>query len=127
MTFKVTGPFPADTNMSLFLPVKFTEPAKPGVKYSNTVAIEGLASSSTVSAYYVDSVEITVTMEPGYGTFKVSKLVEGDGAVLLNSNVQFPLQVDFTLPAHYNTYNPVWQPPAGFTMDADGLNGHGTS
>ena len=126
VTFKVTGPFPADTNMALYLPVKFTEPAKPGVKYSNTVKIEGLASKATVSAYYVDSVEITVTMEPGYGTFKVSKLVEGDGAALLDSNVQFPLQVDFTLPAHYNTYNPVWQPPAGFTMDADGLNGHGT-
>ena len=126
VTFKVTGPFPADTNMSLYLPVKFTEPAKPGVKYSNTVAVEGLASSSTVSTYYVDSVEITVTMEPGYGTFKVSKLIEGTGAALLDSDVQFPLHVDFTLPAQYSTYNPVWQPPAGFTIDADGVTGHGT-
>ncbi|QPL05665.1 MULTISPECIES: DUF5979 domain-containing protein [Actinomyces] len=126
VTFKITGPFPASTNMNLDLPVKFTEPAKPGVKYSNTVSAEGLDSSTTVSAYYVDSVEITVTMEPGYGTFKVSKLVDGSGAALLDSSVQFPLKVDFTLPAHYNTYNPVWQPPDGFTMDADGLTGHGT-
>ena len=126
VTFKVTGPFPADTNMSLYLPVKFTEPAKPGVKYSNTVAVEGLDSSSTVSSYYVDSVEITVSMEPGYGTFKVSKLIEGTGAALLDSDVQFPLHVDFTLPAQYSTYNPVWQPPAGFTIDADGVTGHGT-
>ena len=126
ITIKITGPFPAATNMIAYLPVKFAEPAKPGVKYSNTVSVEGLESSSTVSAYYVDAVEITVTMEPGYGTFKVSKLVEGSGAALLDKDVQFPVRVDFTLPAHYNTYNPVWQPPAGFTIDPDGLSGHGS-
>ena len=126
ITIKITGPFPAATNMIAYLPVKFAEPAKPGVKYSNTVSAEGLESSSTVSAYYVDTVEITVTMEPGYGTFKVNKLVEGSGAALLDKDVQFPVRVDFTLPAHYNTYNPVWQPPAGFTIDPDGLSGHGS-
>ena len=126
ITIKITGPFPAATNMIAYLPVKFAEPAKPGVKYSNTVSAEGLESSSTVSAYYVDTVEITVTMELGYGTFKVNKLVEGSGAALLDKDVQFPVRVDFTLPAHYNTYNPVWQPPAGFTIDPDGLSGHGS-
>ncbi|QWW19385.1 LPXTG cell wall anchor domain-containing protein [Schaalia sp. 19OD2882] len=123
---KITGPFPPSANMDLTLPVKFDEAAKPGVVYSNTISAEGLDKTVTSTSYYVDTVEITVNMEPGYGTFKVQKFIEGDGAAKVDANAKFPVKVDFMLPYHYNTYNPVWQPPAGFTMDADGIHGHGT-
>lgn len=122
----VTGVFPAHTNMSLRLPIKYTEPVKPGVIYTNHAEIEGLDLKADASAYYVKSVEIEVEMKPGFGTFKVEKLVGGSGASEMANDTAFDLKVDFELPKSYNEYNPSWKAPDGFAIDADGIHGHGT-
>ncbi|MDC4232303.1 SpaA isopeptide-forming pilin-related protein [Actinomyces sp. B33] len=122
----VTGPFAPESNMSVILPIVFDEPVKPGVVYKNQVRIDGLDRVANESNYYVETVEITVSMDPGFGTFKIQKLVEGNGSALVQEGTTFPVLVEFTLPKKATDYTPHWAPPAGFTMDADGIHGRGT-
>ncbi|WP_026460206.1 SdrD B-like domain-containing protein [Schaalia suimastitidis] len=121
----ITGAFPPSTNMVVRVPVKFDTPVRPGIIYSNTASVVGIDQQITRTTFYTEAVTITVRMERGFGTFNVAKLVDGNGASLLQDGTTFDLGVVFTLPQHFTQFTPQWTPPAGFAMDTDGVTGRG--
>ncbi|QWW19733.1 hypothetical protein I6B53_00920 [Schaalia sp. 19OD2882] len=116
----ITGTWPKDTNFFITVPITFDGGAKAGVKYQNSAFIGATDHKAYAEEWYTEAAEITVSMQPGFGTFKVGKFVQGDAAAHVAAESTFTLDVKFVLPKNYDQYNPHWTPPAGYTMDADG-------
>ena len=85
-TYEVTGPFQNGTNFTLEYPVSFVDAngkavaASRGTSYENTVNLNGTDLTSTQKQSYVQYFDISVQMEPGFGSFNVTKVVEGEAA-----------------------------------------------
>ena len=85
-TYEVTGPFQNGTNFTLEYPVSFVDAngnavaASRGTSYENTVNLKGTDLTSTQQQSYVQYFDISVQMEPGFGGFDVTKVVEGEAA-----------------------------------------------
>lgn len=122
----VKGPFAADTNMNVIIPVRFTTPAGPGVVHTNTLTAKGIDKKVTAEAQYVESVNVTAVMERGFGTFTVETTLTGTGAAHVDPKTSFDVVVDFELPKTFDAGQAQWKAPKGFTMSSDGLCGHGT-
>ena len=73
-TYEVTGPFKNGTNFTLEYPVSFVDAngkavaASRGTSYENTVNLNGTDLTSTQKQSYVQYFDISVQMEPGFGS-----------------------------------------------------------
>ncbi|EGF55934.1 LPXTG-motif protein cell wall anchor domain protein [Actinomyces sp. oral taxon 170 str. F0386] len=128
-TYEVTGPFQNGTNFTLEYPVSFVDAngnavaATQGAAYENTVNLQGTDLTSTQHQSYVQYFDISVQMEPGFGTFDVTKVVQG-GAAAQAAGSSFVVDVAYELPAAASSY-PDWKAPEG--QKATGESRTGTS
>ena len=115
-TYEVTGPFQNGTNFTLEYPVSFVDAngkavaASRGTSYENTVNLNG-----------TDLTSISVQMEPGFGSFNVTKVVEGDAAAKAAGS-SFVVDVAYELPAAASSY-PDWKAPEGQKATGEGRTG----
>ena len=128
-TYEVTGPFKNGTNFTLEYPVSFVDAngnavaATRGAAYENTVNLQGTDLTSTQQQSYVQYFDISVQMEPGFGGFSVTKVVEGEAAAQAAGS-SFVVDVAYELPAAASSY-PDWKAPEG--QKATGESRTGTS
>ena len=128
-TYEVTGPFQNGTNFTLEYPVSFVDAngnavaATQGAAYENTVNLQGTDLTSTQHQSYVQYFDISVQMEPGFGTFDVTKVVQGSAAAQAAGS-SFVVDVAYELPAAASSY-PDWKAPEG--QKATGESRTGTS
>ena len=128
-TYEVTGPFKNGTNFTLEYPVSFVDAngkavaASRGTSYENTVNLNGTDLTSTQKQSYVQYFDISVQMEPGFGSFNVTKVVEGEAAAKAAGS-SFVVDVAYELPAAASSY-PDWKAPEG--QKATGESRTGTS
>ena len=128
-TYEVTGPFKNGTNFTLEYPVSFVDAngnavaATQGAAYENTVNLQGTDLTSTQHQSYVQYFDISVQMEPGFGTFDVTKVVQGSAAAQAAGS-SFVVDVAYELPAAASSY-PDWKAPEG--QKATGESRTGTS
>ena len=128
-TYEVTGPFQNGTNFTLEYPVSFVDAngnavaATQGAAYENTVNLQGTDLTSTQQQSYVQYFDISVQMEPGFGTFNVTKVVQGEAAAQAAGS-SFVVDVAYELPAAASSY-PDWKAPEG--QKATGESRTGTS
>ena len=126
-TYEVTGPFKNGTNFTLEYPVSFVDAngnavaATRGAAYENTVNLQGTDLTSTQQQSYVQYFDISVQMEPGFGTFDVTKVVQGDGAAQA-ADSSFVVDVAYELPAAASSY-PDWKAPEGQKASGEGRTG----
>ena len=126
-TYEVTGPFKNGTNFTLEYPVSFVDAngnavaATRGAAYENTVNLQGTDLTSTQQQSYVQYFDISVQMEPGFGTFDVTKVVQGDGAAQAAGS-SFVVDVAYELPAAASSY-PDWKAPEGQKASGEGRTG----
>nr|WP_300339235.1 DUF5979 domain-containing protein [Actinomyces sp.] len=125
MTITVSGPFAPQTNYDINYPTlvdSATGKAVPGFVYRNSVSLKGTALTSQTSKSFVESFGISVQMRLGYGSFKVSKYVDGEGASRVAPGTTFPLTVRYELPKGATRADyPEWDPPG--TLNADQRTG----
>ena len=126
-TYEVTGPFQNGTNFTLEYPVSFVDAngnavaATRGAAYENTVNLQGTDLTSTQKQSYVQYFDISVQMEPGFGSFNVTKVVEGDAAAKAAGS-SFVVDVAYELPAAASSY-PDWKAPEGQKATGEGRTG----
>ena len=126
-TYEVTGPFQNGTNFTLEYPVSFVDAngnavaASRGTSYENTVNLNGTDLTSTQSQSYVQYFDISVQMEPGFGGFNVTKVVEGEAAAQAAGS-SFVVDVAYELPAAASSY-PDWKAPEGQKATGEGRSG----
>ncbi|MEZ7789019.1 DUF5979 domain-containing protein [Actinomyces naeslundii] len=126
-TYEVTGPFKNGTNFTLEYPVSFVDAngnavaATRGAAYENTVNLQGTDLTSTQQQSYVQYFDISVQMEPGFGGFSVTKVVEGEAAAQAAGS-SFVVDVAYELPAAANSY-PDWKAPEGQKASGEGRTG----
>ena len=126
-TYEVTGPFKNGTNFTLEYPVSFVDAngnavaATRGAAYENTVNLQGTDLTSTQQQSYVQYFDISVQMEPGFGGFSVTKVVEGEAAAQAAGS-SFVVDVAYELPAAANSY-PDWKAPEGQKATGEGRTG----
>ena len=126
-TYEVTGPFKNGTNFTLEYPVSFVDAngnavaASRGTSYENTVNLNGTDLTSTQQQSYVQYFDISVQMEPGFGGFSVTKVVEGEAAAQAAGS-SFVVDVAYELPAAANSY-PDWKAPEGQKASGEGRTG----
>lgn len=129
-TIVLRGPFAADTNYQVRyratpVPTSASGKAVPGFTYANSASVEGTNLSVSATKSFVESFSMDLTMELGYGTFKTTKYVGGDGASQVPAGSTFTVQVDYTLPGGLSAASyPGWQAPG--TLSADGKSGTAT-
>ena len=126
-TYEVTGPFKNGTNFTLEYPVSFVDAngnavaATRGTSYENTVNLNGTDLTSTQKQSYVQYFDISVQMEPGFGGFSVTKVVEGEAAAQAAGS-SFVVDVAYELPAAASSY-PDWKAPEGQKASGEGRTG----
>ena len=126
-TYEVTGPFKNGTNFTLEYPVSFVDAngnavaATRGAAYENTVNLQGTDLTSTQQQSYVQYFDISVQMEPGFGSFNVTKVVEGEAAAKAAGS-SFVVDVAYELPAAASSY-PDWKAPEGQKATGEGRTG----
>ena len=126
-TYEVTGPFKNGTNFTLEYPVSFVDAngnavaASRGTSYENTVNLKGTDLTSTQQQSYVQYFDISVQMEPGFGGFSVTKVVEGEAAAQAAGS-SFVVDVAYELPAAASSY-PDWKAPEGQKATGEGRTG----
>ena len=126
-TYEVTGPFQNGTNFTLEYPVSFVDAngkavaASRGTSYENTVNLNGTDLTSTQKQSYVQYFDISVQMEPGFGGFSVTKVVEGEAAAQAAGS-SFVVDVAYELPAAASSY-PDWKAPEGQKATGEGRTG----
>ncbi|WP_167147860.1 DUF5979 domain-containing protein [Actinomyces sp. ZJ308] len=126
-TYEVTGPFQNGTNFTLEYPVSFVDAngnavaATQGAAYENTVNLNGTDLTSTQQQSYVQYFDISVQMEPGFGGFSVTKVVEGNAAAQAAGS-SFVVDVAYELPAAASSY-PDWKAPEGQKATGEGRTG----
>ena len=126
-TYEVTGPFQNGTNFTLEYPVSFVDAngnavaATRGAAYENTVNLQGTDLTSTQQQSYVQYFDISVQMEPGFGSFNVTKVVEGEAAAKAAGS-SFVVDVAYELPAAASSY-PDWKAPEGQKATGEGRTG----
>ena len=126
-TYEVTGPFQNGTNFTLEYPVSFVDAngnavaASRGTSYENTVNLKGTDLTSTQQQSYVQYFDISVQMEPGFGGFSVTKVVEGEAAAQAAGS-SFVVDVAYELPAAASSY-PDWKAPEGQKATGEGRTG----
>ena len=126
-TYEVTGPFKNGTNFTLEYPVSFVDAngkavaASRGTSYENTVNLNGTDLTSTQKQSYVQYFDISVQMEPGFGGFSVTKVVEGEAAAQAAGS-SFVVDVAYELPAAASSY-PDWKAPEGQKASGEGRTG----
>ena len=126
-TYEVTGPFQNGTNFTLEYPVSFVDAngnavaATQGAAYENTVNLQGTDLTSTQHQSYVQYFDISVQMEPGFGGFSVTKVVEGEAAAQAAGS-SFVVDVAYELPAAASSY-PDWKAPEGQKATGEGRTG----
>ena len=126
-TYEVTGPFKNGTNFTLEYPVSFVDAngnavaASRGTSYENTVNLNGTDLTSTQQQSYVQYFDISVQMEPGFGSFNVTKVVEGEAAAKAAGS-SFVVDVAYELPAAASSY-PDWKAPEGQKATGEGRTG----
>ena len=126
-TYEVTGPFKNGTNFTLEYPVSFVDAngnavaATRGAAYENTVNLQGTDLTSTQQQSYVQYFDISVQMEPGFGGFSVTKVVEGEAAAQAAGS-SFVVDVAYELPAAASSY-PNWKAPEGQKPTGEGRTG----
>lgn len=126
-TYEVTGPFQNGTNFTLEYPVSFVDAngnavaATRGTSYENTVNLNGTDLTSTQKQSYVQYFDISVQMEPGFGGFNVTKVVEGEAAAQAAGS-SFVVDVAYELPAAASAY-PSWKAPEGQKATGEGRTG----
>ena len=126
-TYEVTGPFKNGTNFTLEYPVSFVDAngnavaATRGAAYENTVNLQGTDLTSTQQQSYVQYFDISVQMEPGFGGFSVTKVVEGEAAAQAAGS-SFVVDVAYELPAAASAY-PDWKAPEGQKASGEGRTG----
>ena len=126
-TYEVTGPFKNGTNFTLEYPVSFVDAngnavaATRGAAYENTVNLQGTDLTSTQQQSYVQYFDISVQMEPGFGGFDVTKVVEGEAAAQAAGS-SFVVDVAYELPAAASSY-PDWKAPEGQKATGEGRTG----
>ena len=126
-TYEVTGPFKNGTNFTLEYPVSFVDAngnavaASRGTSYENTVNLNGTDLTSTQQQSYVQYFDISVQMEPGFGGFNVTKVVEGEAAAQAAGS-SFVVNVAYELPAAASSY-PNWKAPEGQKAAGEGRTG----
>ena len=126
-TYEVTGPFQNGTNFTLEYPVSFVDAngnavaASRGTSYENTVNLKGTDLTSTQQQSYVQYFDISVQMEPGFGGFSVTKVVEGEAAAQAAGS-SFVVDVAYELPAAASSY-PDWKAPEGQKASGEGRTG----
>ena len=126
-TYEVTGPFKNGTNFTLEYPVSFVDAngnavaATRGAAYENTVNLQGTDLTSTQQQSYVQYFDISVQMEPGFGSFNVTKVVEGEAAAQAAGS-SFVVDVAYELPAAASSY-PDWKAPEGQKASGEGRTG----
>ena len=126
-TYEVTGPFKNGTNFTLEYPVSFVDAngnavaATQGAAYENTVNLQGTDLTSTQQQSYVQYFDISVQMEPGFGGFSVTKVVEGEAAAQAAGS-SFVVDVAYELPAAASSY-PDWKAPEGQKATGEGRTG----
>ena len=126
-TYEVTGPFKNGTNFTLEYPVSFVDAngkavaASRGTSYENTVNLNGTDLTSTQKQSYVQYFDISVQMEPGFGSFNVTKVVEGEAAAKAAGS-SFVVDVAYELPAAASSY-PDWKAPEGQKATGEGRTG----
>ena len=126
-TYEVTGPFKNGTNFTLEYPVSFVDAngkavaASRGTSYENTVNLHGTDLTSTQQQSYVQYFDISVQMEPGFGGFSVTKVVEGEAAAQAAGS-SFVVDVAYELPAAASSY-PDWKAPEGQKATGEGRTG----
>ena len=126
-TYEVTGPFQNGTNFTLEYPVSFVDAngkavaASRGTSYENTVNLNGTDLTSTQKQSYVQYFDISVQMEPGFGSFNVTKVIEGEAAAKAAGS-SFVVDVAYELPAAASSY-PDWKAPEGQKATGEGCTG----
>ena len=126
-TYEVTGPFQNGTNFTLEYPVSFVDAngnavaATRGTSYENTVNLNGTDLTSTQKQSYVQYFDISVQMEPGFGSFNVTKVIEGEAAAKAAGS-SFVVDVAYELPAAASSY-PDWKAPEGQKATGEGRTG----
>lgn len=115
-TFTMTGPFSEDANYVLeYDTVPTTENGKvmPGFEYSNEAKLQGSEEKILAHRMYVDSFVVTIQMEDGFGSFKVTKLLDGEGVNQVPVDTEYTVKADWTLPAGKTAADyPGWNAPA---------------
>ena len=130
ITFKVEGPFRAKTNYRVSYSTLFTSDdgkALPGIDYTNTVSADGTTITSTKTESFVAAGDVSVSMDPGQGTFSIAKKIATDYANQVKAGATFTVAFDYELPAGTTSdqYYPEWKPPAG-TLNLDKRTGTAT-
>ena len=126
-TYEVTGPFQNSTNFTLEYPVSFVDAngnavtATRGTVYENSINLNGTDLISTQQQSYVQYFDISVQMEPGFGGFSVTKVVEGEAAAQAAGS-SFVVDVAYELPAAASSY-PDWKAPEGQKASGEGRTG----
>ena len=95
--------------------------ASRGTSYENTVNLNGTDLTSTQQQSYVQYFDISVQMEPGFGSFNVTKVVEGEAAAKAAGS-SFVVDVAYELPAAASSY-PDWKAPEGQKATGEGRTG----
>ena len=130
ITFEVKGPFRAETNYMVAYSTLFTSDdgkALPGIDYTNTVSADGTTITSTKTESFVAAGDVSVSMDPGQGTFSIAKKIATDYANQVKAGATFTVAFDYELPAGTTSdqYYPEWKPPAG-TLNLDKRTGTAT-
>ena len=130
ITFEVKGPFRAKTNYRVSYSTLFTSDdgkALPGIDYTNTVSADGTTITSTKTESFVAAGDVSVSMDPGQGTFSIAKKIATDYANQVKAGATFTVAFDYELPAGTTSdqYYPEWKPPAG-TLNPDKRTGTAT-
>ena len=126
-TYEVTGPFQNGTNFTLEYPVSFVDAngnavaATQGAAYENTVNLKGTDLTSTKQQSYTQYFDISVQMEPGFGGFNVTKVVEGEAAAQAAGS-SFVVDVAYELPDAASSF-PSWKAPEGQKATGEGRTG----
>jgi LPXTG-motif cell wall-anchored protein len=128
ITISITGPFAKNANYSVYYTVSVDTAsgyATAGFIYTNTVTVEGTPLTVTGTKSFVESFGITVTMEAGFGTFRIAKYVGGPAATYVEPGAIFPVTVNYTLPTGATAADyPRWTPPG--TLNSDNRTGTAT-
>ncbi|QPL05663.1 MULTISPECIES: DUF5979 domain-containing protein [Actinomyces] len=120
-TITLRGPFAPDTNYQLQYRAKadLTTPegkAIPGTVYKNTASVCGTDLVRTSEQYFKESFTIDLTLAVGFGTFNVTKYVQGTGQDQVPADASFTVKADYTLPLTADKY-PGWTPPGALSGD----------
>ncbi len=128
ITITITGPFAKNANYSVYYSVSVDSAsgyATAGFIYTNTVTVAGTPLTVTGTKSFVESFGLTVTMEAGFGTFRVTKYAGGAGLNAIEPGTVFPVAVNYTLPSGATAADyPRWTPPG--TINADNRSGTAT-